>query len=299
MKIRFIDYYKRFSAEKITAGNTNYGNFLSYPLQMLINILESKYNIETVYNDDFDILVITDIDQELYNYAKKLPSHIKKILVLTESVIYTPFGHSLDIQSDSIWSSVVSYNREIYTKHTIYYDIPVTGIQMPIKLQDKKQQKGCHISTFKRNDIRGYTYQRDKLITYLANNNFIDIYGSRWLLKRNFFGKTSDKINTISGYYYYIAIENAKYFGYVTEKIGDAILAEVPCLYFGDEINAQRRFPDTFVSLPDLSFDSFINAKKVLFDKYDFYLNNVRKQKRESINWCNSYFEAMSDAIIN
>ena len=296
MKIRFVGYYQRFDESEITNGDTLYGNYLYYPLKKLIDILNTDYKIQTVYSDDFDIIVFCDLDQELFEYAKKLPKKIKKILVLTESVIYTPFAHHLNILVDPVWAYVVSYNREYHTPNTIYYDIPVTGIQLPVNMATCNTDIGCHIASYK-NDTRGYTFERDKLITELANKNNIHVYGSGWQFKKNYLGKTADKIQTISQYKYYIALENAKYSGYVTEKLGDAILAEKPSLYFGDIENARRRFGNTFIPLNGLTYKDFNIALEKLNADYDYYKNNVLEEKKKSIYWCDSYHNAMIQAI--
>lgn len=296
MKIRFVGYYQRFDKTEITNGNTQYGNYLYYPLKKLIDILYTDHKIEITYSEDFDIIIFCDLDQQLFEYAEKLPKRIKKILVLTESVIYTPFAHHLSILTNPIWAFIVSYNREYHTTNTIYYDIPVTGIQLPVNITNCNTDIGCHIASYK-NDIRGYTFERDKLITKLANKNNIHVYGSGWKLKKNYFGKTADKIQTISQYKYYIALENAKYSGYVTEKIGDAILAETPSLYFGDIENAKRRFGNTFVPLNGLTYKDFTTAITKLENNYNFYKKNVLEEKKKSIHWCDSYYKAMIQAI--
>jgi len=296
MKIRFVGYYRSFYTKKITNGDTSYGNYLFYPLKTLIDLLLNKCKIETTYANDFDIIVFNDLDEELFHYAESLSPKIKKILVLTESVIYTPFAHSLNILSNPMWTYVVNYNREYHTSNMLYYDIPVTGTQLPINLLQPIYSLGCHIASYK-NDIRGYTQERDSLITKLAMDEKIHVYGSNWKFKKNYFGKTNDKIQTISQYKYYIALENAKYSGYVTEKVGDAILAEVPSLYFGDIENAERRFGQTFVPLNGLSYNDFNNALEKLNANYDFYARNVLQEKKKSIHWCDSYFNAMIHAI--
>ncbi len=297
-KIKFIGYYNKDGLVPKDSGGTGYGNYLNYPFQQLVSMLRNEYQYELVEDESFDTLVITDLDEDLYRYAKT-NSGKKIILQLCESVIYTPFAHSLHILSDSIWSSVVSYNREIETPNTIFYDIPITGIQMPLSLsKTKRKDKICVISSFK-NDDAGYCYDRDLLIKHLADKKMCDVYGTNWRLKKNYQGRSENKVSTISEYQYYFACENSRYSGYVTEKLGDAILAETPCLYYGDFENAQRRFPDTFVPLNDLTLESVKKAMKILDDNYDFYKENVLKSKENSIHWCDSYIETMLKAILS
>jgi len=296
MKIKFIGYCRRFDKTEITSRDTLYDDYLYYPLKRLIEILHTDYNIIVTNSNDFDTIIFEDPDQELFDYAKSLPKKIKKILVLTESVIYATVAHHLNILADPVWTYVVSYNREYHTQNTIYYDIPVTGIQLPVNVTTYNTNIGCHIASYK-NDNRGYTFERDKFITELANKNNIHVYGAGWQLKKNYLGKTADKIQTISQYRYYVALENAKYSGYVTEKIGDAILAEVPSLYFGDVQNAKRRFGNTFIPLNNLTYKGFCIALEELNTNYDYYKKTVLEEKKNSIHWCDSYHNAMIQAI--
>ena len=193
-------------------SDNTYGNYLMFPGNYLATQLQDKFNCKIVTDDSFDTIVFLDLDEELYNYAKSLPNNIKKILVLIESPIYTPFAHVISILTDKMWYKVISYNREFDAPNLIHYDIAITGIQQPVNILPQEFQKGCHIASYK-NDTRGYTGNRDKLIMKLLDKNLIDVFGSNWPDHKNYHGKTSDKIAEISRYKFYLACENAKYSG--------------------------------------------------------------------------------------
>jgi hypothetical protein len=297
-KIKIFNFYRKFDDLTPGAGDTLYGNYLFYPLYALLRKIEPSGFIWTKGND-FDIAIFMDLDNDLFNKALSLPKEIKKILVLVESVIYAPFAHIKDILLSPVWDAVLSYNREYESKKIFYYEIPVSGIQCNLpEMCDLKmsEYKGVFIGSYK-NDVRGNTARRDILLKQLCNSNEISIYGSNWSQSQNYYGKTDNKIRTISCYYYNIAIENANYSGYVTEKIPDAILAERPSIYYGDEETAQKRFPNTFVAMNDLSYKSFQEAKEILLSKYDFYYRNCLREKKQSAKWINSYINTLSMCI--
>jgi len=298
MKVRFFNYYRHLDKMTPQIGDTLYGNYLAYPGMMLAKRMEDEGFYKT-FDDDFDIAIFTDLDEELMRFALSLPPHIKKILHLCESPIYTPYGHHPHILFSNIWSSVVTYNREFDSSRLQHYDIPVTGIQCPLpSIPSVKDTlpRGVFIGSFK-NDSRGFGLHRDNLMLQLAEAGIIDIYGHGWPNSSHYCGKTDDKIKTLTQYRYVICSENAKYSGYVTEKIGDSILAERPCLYFGDALHAHKRFGETFIELPALSLEAFHTAFKRLNSQYDTLYTAVLKEKSRSEHWVDSFIENMLQAL--
>ena len=298
MKVRFFNYYRQFDAQPINIGDTVYGNYLGYASVALAETLV-EHDIHIVQDNTYDVAVFVDADEELFEQAKALSAHIKKILLLVESPIYTPFPHHPNVFSHPVWSSVVSYNREYEAPHVIHYDIAVTGTQCPLpSVGDWRSAaiRGGFIGSYK-NDHRGYTAQRDALLLQLADADMIDIYGANWPAHRNCKGLTENKIETLAKYKYCIACENALYSGYVTKKVGDCILAERPSLYFGDEKNARRRFGKTFIPLHDLSYATFANAKAALDSQYEALQAETIVQKQLSQEWVSSYVQVMAGVL--
>lgn len=298
MKIRFFNFYRHLDKEVVSIGNTTYGNYLSYAGYALAQQLEQAGYI-VVYNDSFDIAIFIDIDEELYQVAKSLPPNVKKILCLVESPIYAPFGHHPNILFSDIWARVLTYNREFYSEKLTYYDIPVTGIQciLPGGPISEMSKKGVFIGSFK--DDRGFGLERNAMILQAADAGLLDIWGYGWPPCAGYHGTTDNKIETLRQYSYSLCVENAKFSGYVTEKIGDSILAGRPCMYFGDTVHARRRFGESFVALQELSFSSYLTAKSEIEHRYEELVGVVKKEKAASTQWVDPYLSAMTNAIFS
>lgn len=310
-KVLFLSIYKEQEGNfGLTDGGTAYGNKLLYPLVKLKELL-SEINFELVNRTQCspelaDAVVFIDMNEELLNIFKKLPDNIVKVLIAIESPIYSPMSHKGQILSNLRWDKIFTWNRAYNSEIISHYDIPIAGVQAldnKIKiLEDDKNNCGVAVSTYK-NDTRGNTYFRDKLFLELAKLGELHVYGRGWKKyfkgKKGILGPTEDKLVSISGYTYSLIIENSFYPGYVTEKLGDSILAEVPAIYYGDHHSASNRFPGTFIKLEDISINSFMKAKNQLVNEYDSLLRAVKKQKALSIRWCDSFHSCLISFFSN
>ena len=136
---------------------------------------------------------------------------------------------------------------------------------------------------------------RDALYRKLAGQGIIDLYGKNWKCRpeNNIFGSTDNKLKVLQEYPFALVIENIWAPGYVTEKLPDCILAGIPVIYWGDFFHAQRRFPDTFIPLEEVSVSGVMKAKDQLIAKYADLRKNVLKCREESDHWCDSYLNAI------
>lgn len=300
MKIGVYSFYNISVSELCnTTGGTNYGNHLYYPFNILAKKLQYN-NINFVpLNENIDIALFLDLNEYLFNIALKLPRSIKKILICAESPIYCPFVHHVNILNNDIWDIILTYNRSFKNNKIKFYDIPITGNINNVPFQKSiKNNLGVVVSSLK-NDSRGFVpKRRDELIKKLAIFNEIEVYGHGWVNSKNIFGATSNKIKTMKNHSFALVVENCKCDGYVTEKLGDAILAGLPSIYYGDYKNANRRFPGTFVELKNLDYNSFLKSKSELFNKYDTILQNVEKSFLNSYSWSDSFINNLYDLII-
>lgn len=299
MKITFYSFYKISVSKLLTStGGTNYGNHLYHPVNVFCQNLLREGHLIVEPTEKFDVAIFLDVDKSLFEFAKTLDPAIKKILITVESPIYCPFEYNLNVLFDEVWDKVLTYNRSFGSDSLIYYDIPVTGnIEGNDFIYPDKTAKGVAVSSFK-NDSRGYVpLRRDKLLKTLAQMDQIHLYGNGWELGKNIYGKTSNKLDSMKGHAFAVVVENCKYDGYVTEKLGDAILSGLPCMYYGDYKNAERRFPGTFVVLDDLTYEAFEKAKNEILNNYECMVDNVKKSFDESELWIDSFITNANLAI--
>jgi len=306
MKLIFSLYYseqeKNFGYED---GGTSYGHKLLAPGIQLRNKLEHEgHEVLTAREcalNNADLAIFCDLDAEGYKKALALPKKNPCLLISIESPIYTPLSHRSQILFSKRWSAVMTWNRAFSSKNIYHFDIPIAGPGESEEIYDPpKKSKGVVVSSYKKDYcLRGVTHKRDVLFKQLASEGYLDLYGMNWPIdKQNgVFGPSSQKIQTMSNYEYAFISENSIFAGYVTEKLADAILAGIPSIYYGDSINAERRFPGTFVSLKELTLPSFLEAKDLLYRNYPILLENVKKNRLNSGSWSDSYINTFFSVI--
>lgn len=299
MNITFYSYYNiQISTLCEDSGGTGYGNHLYYPMNVVCKILKEKGHKIVEPVEKFDLAIFLDLNENLYETAKNLSKKVKKILICIESPIFASFEYHNEIIFDDLWDFVFTYNRSYLGNKIVHYDIPITGNITNSKFSfSNKNALGVVVASFK-NDNRGFIPpRRDKLLKFLANENEIELYGHGWSKSHNIHGIVNDKIEVMKKYSYALVIENCRYSGYVTEKLGDAILAGLPSIYYGDIQTAKRRFSNTFVPLDNLDYSSFKNAKEELFLRYDELQNNVKKEFLNSNLWIESFVSSVINSI--
>lgn len=290
-----------------TDGGTSYGNLLEYPGMLARHMLEEKgfqfFSENELAPEQADIVFCIDLTPALWERIKNLPGNVRKILQCCESPIYARYSHFAEVLMNPLWDVIMTWNRSFEAPYLIHYDIPVAGksVSEPLFPLDEKDRlpRGIVVSSFKLGDCRGMVPQRDFLYRSLSESGQIDLYGNNWKYDpaKHTFGKIDNKLKVMQKYQYALVIENIWAPGYVTEKLPDGILAGLPVIYWGDTPNAQRRFPDTFVSLEEVTLESFRKAKDTLMEQYSFFKNNVLKAREESDHWCDSYLKAISEAF--
>ncbi|MBD2160573.1 hypothetical protein H6F46_07690 [Limnothrix sp. FACHB-1083] len=255
----------------------------------------SQANLESL-----DVVIVFDIDAQIYQEVLQLPPSIPCILICMESPIYSPHSHDLSILAHPRWRRILTWNRAIRLPNVIYYDIPIAdGIPLNTDYSmSTVSQKGVAIANPAKSQ-RGLPPRRDSLYLDLAAQGIIDLYGNHWpyIPDRGLHGSAQDKIATIEKYSYSLVIENCVCSGYVTEKLADSVLARRPAIYYGDNETAQGRFAGTFILLKELSLESFLESLSELRKYKDELEKSIDVCRQNSFNWCNSFSEEVIKAI--
>ena len=292
-------------------GGTAYGNLLRYPELALRKKLDALgvvfYSEQQLPLKEADVVICVDVTPELFRRIKELPPRVFKILQSCESVLYAPFSHYVDVIMSPVWDVVLTWNRAFAGENIFYYDIPIAGKTasgLPETLCIKEhefKERGVVVASGKGTDPRGFAPERNRFYRDMAAAGCIDLYGQGWKVspKRHSFGKIDDKIAVLKNYSYALVIENIWTDGYVTEKIGDCILAGLPVIYCGDSFHAQKRFPDTFVPLESIDYDSFVKARGQIKQNYTAFFDAVQKSYGNSDTWCDSYISVMENIFRN
>jgi hypothetical protein len=283
-------------------GGKEYGYGLLYPLQVLIKNTESLgYKIYSAANfpiEKADVLVCIDLSPNTYELLSQLPRETKKILVASESPVYSPSSHNGDIINSAIWDFVLTWNKSYIAKHIKHFDHPYTGKQLltAYPLNENRIEKGVVVSSFK-NDLRGNTHTRDSFYINLAKSEYVEIYGRGWAENTGVQGTTSDKIQTIAKYKFSLICENSVWPGYVTEKLPDSILAGTPAIYYGDIETANKRFNGTFVPLKALTVEAFLEARETLLKNYEKMVKATITYREESDRWCDHFLNCWNETV--
>ena len=300
-------YIRKDEALGVDYGGTAYGNLLNYPGVLSCRLLKqsgfSLHNESDLPLEKADLVFCVDLTPELWTRIQSLPEKVHKILQACESPIYARLSHfAAGVLTSPVWDAVMTWNRSYEADHVVHYDIPVAGKSVSEPLaglpeinEEYLSRPGVVISSFKQGDVRGMAPIRDVLYRKLAEQGMIDLYGKNWQCDpvRNIFGATDNKLKILQKHPFALVIENIWAPGYVTEKLPDCILAGIPVIYWGDFSHAQRRFPDTFVRLEEISVSGFLKAKTQLMDRYPDLRKNVLNSREGSDHWCDSYLNAI------
>lgn len=296
MRFVFSLFYKKLEKNfGYYDGGTSYGHRLLAPIMDLRNKLEQAgHEVLTSQEcslNDAGVVVFWDLDEINYKKALSLPKDVPCILISNESPIYSPLSHRSHILFSKRWSAVLTWNRAYSSNHIYHYDIPFVGeASLQKDHVHSKKSKGVVVSSYKK-DPRGLAYKRDLLFRRMARDGFLDVYGANWIEDTQYgiLGTSHNKIQTMRDYDFAFISENSIYPGYVTEKLADAIIAGIPSIYYGDYVTATRRFPGTFVRLEELTSNSFLQSRDILYRDYQFLMDCVKKSQSESVTWSSSF----------
>ena len=306
-------YIKKDESIGQNDGGTLYGNLLNYPGILARKMLEAEgfqfYSESELPPEQADIVFCVDLTPELWERVKALPPRVRKILQACESPIYARFSHfASEVLMHPCWDRIMTWNRSYEADFIVHYDIPVAGKSVSEPLSGQPEitpellsRPGAVISSFKQGDKRGMAPRRDKLYRQFAHEGLIDLYGKNWKVnpKRHVFGPVDNKLKVLQQHPFALVIENIWAPGYVTEKLPDCILSGIPVIYWGDFPNAQRRYPDTFIPLEEVSGAGFLKAREQLTARYAELRQNVMRCRDGSDHWCDTYLDAMKQVFLS
>ena len=290
---------------------TAYGNLLDCPYVPVREMLAKEGFLccpETeLPPEKADYVFCADLTPQLWDRIREIPSNIPKILFCCDSPIFTRLNHLVfQVLMNPVWDVIVTWNRAYEADYIIHYDIPVSYQKNEnLPLQEMADpllgtSPGTAVSDCRHGDHLGMVAMREDLYRILAKKGIIDLYGKN--LKSNprkhIFREPENRLQFLENYPFALVIENYWALGYVTENLPDCILAGIPAIYWGDSATAQRRFPNTFIPLEEISLSGFLAARKQLLERYAELRENVLKCREESNHWCDSYLNAVRKCFL-
>jgi hypothetical protein len=175
-------------------------------------------------------------------FTKKIPNNQSKL---------TPFFPAYSLDQISSATKTPKENKVCLIASNKYMSSEfISSPQVRKNLSQVKQYaKLIHNIEFRYSIAACLHKKRLKLITELAENNLIDLYGHGWnnlsnlptslrlnsqkLIEKIYKGPATNKHATMSNYKFCLSIENIALNGYITEKIIDPLVTNTIPIYFG------------------------------------------------------------------
>ena len=235
------------------------------------------------------LLLSFDITPQRLEAIRMLPPELPKILVAVQSLHLCQLAHCLDTLSSPLWTKILTWDRSFIAEHIISFDLPVFAEPQPqLSLPSPSASSAA---------LRGWAYRRsfwDNERPLMAQRAaFLHALQKRRLIKC----RQAPPENADGWFDYELVVEDVSYPGFVSDVLPRAILAGRPAIYYGDSVGAERRFPGTFVALPELTVESFLSAREQLGHSFATYRSAVSGCRMLSQSWNDSWCSAVDSLL--
>jgi hypothetical protein len=194
------------------------------------------------------------------------------------------------LESENICSDVIEDVKRNYLHYTRVYDAIFTHNQELVKLHPKFKFAPLYGSWIPEAKL----YDKSKLISMICSNKVMcegHQYRLSWAQrlqgKVDFYGRGFNEIQTkeegLVDYMFSVAIENASYESYFTEKIQDCFSTGTIPIYYGSPDIGKFFNPEGIITLTD-DFDVSQLTPDLYYDKLDAVKENLERVKDFLIN---------------
>ncbi len=285
-------------------GGIDYGHrYLSFSLELIERMKRIGFDLKSGDDCDpktADAVVFWDLNPELLELQKTL-GEIPCILMTTESPLYCPLTHDPEIALSSRWSSVLTWNRTIQGEKVLHHYLPSNSISDYDTLPVRTPEFGRPGVVVKSGvlDLGRQKLGEIAFIVQLAKYGLVDVYGKHWPVWDTYhlMGPTPDKMKTMAAYDFTFISENCTVPGFLSEKIGDAVLAGIPSIYYGDWVGAEEKFPGCSVPMKEFSMDAFLQARTDLYNRYGEIQANIARSFENRSHWNEKFFQDFEVAL--
>lgn len=278
MNIAIYNYYKQYNGNDALFNPERYliGDNLGYPFICL----QKEFKNREIELHTADMFNGKNIDANIFidhctGYEQQISELKNKYLIIAENPMIKPDNYTketIDLYDKVFtWYDNIVDNKKIFK----YY----LGNKLPdYAITSERKKLSCMIASNKYSDVNNEKYStRREIINYFNKYypNDFDLYGYGWNNSYVYKGPIKSKLNTYLEYKFVFCMENAKYDGYVTEKIFDALFSGCVPIYFEN-----KELPDNIyikIDKSDLySMDKLYKyLKEMPEEEYMNYLKNI------------------------
>jgi len=224
---------------------------------------------ETFYIDEYINLVFDD-DTSTKKYGWILESaQIKPNVIDDIKKNYLHYVREFDM--------IFTHSKEICALHHKFKYSPLYGSWIP---KPKMYNKTKLISMICSNKVMCSGHQ-NRLSWAQKLQGFVDFFGRG-------FNEIENKEDGLVDYMFSVAIENASYNSYFTEKIQDCFATGTIPIYYGSPDIGDHFNPNGIITLTD-DFDVSKLTSEIYYDKIDAVKENLEIVKNQLINEDNIY----------
>ena len=206
---------------------------------------------------------------------------VKKYALLLESKEIKPHVYE-DVKRNylhyvRIFDAIFTHNKEMLDLHRKFKYAPLYGSWIP---EPKLYEKTKLVSMICSNKVMCAGHQH-RLSWAQKLQGSVDFYGRG-------FNDIESKEEGLSDYMFSVAIENASYESYFTEKVQDCFSTGTIPIYYGAPDIGKFFNPDGIISLTD-DFDVSKLTSEMYYDKIDAVKENLEIVRDQLINEDNIY----------
>ena len=233
--------------QKIKINFADFGNYLNFQDNFIINTLRERFDVELSDNPDYLFFSVFGFSHLKYDCVK--------ILYIGENI--TPDFNICDY--------AMAFDHIEFGDRYLRLPLYQNRVSFP-QLQNQPQssneellgRKFCSIVV---SNLQFSSPHRERFFKLLSEYKQVDSGGMLW---NNVGGCVPDKIQFVSQYKFNIAFENSSVQGYTTEKIMEAMVANSLPIYWGNELVGKDFNPASFVNVND--FASLEDAVQYVVD---------------------------------
>ena len=278
-----------------------YGGLLIEAERRARRIIEAKgytfHSQQELPPEIADVILCVDLSPELDAHIRKCPAKNRRILLFEEAPLHSSYTiqQPQDSYLQPMWERIITWNLSYEAEYITHFDLPFDFGCAAMHPAPSSQSAGLAFMSNAPDERLGLIWRKHHLCQALHKTGQIELL--------QFGGGTADiRINpawlkALAGRPFALVIEDTWISGYVSELLPACIIAGVPAIYWGDVATAERRFPDTFIPIDEISLDSFSRALKELANRREELNSCICQCQNMCQEWSSTFVNALYSAL--